>query len=307
MKAADSGLVASIRARLQNLARDSRQNLEELIYRYAIERFLYRLSQSRYQNFFVLKGGQVFAAWGISLGRPTRDIDLYGTTTNTVENLVQMVKEICDHEFEPDGMVFDSGSVIGQAIIENTDNPGVRLNFWSRLGSARVRMQMDIGFSDVITPKAVSTIIPTLLDMPAPRMLLYPPESVIAEKLQAMVYLGEINNRMKDFYDIWLLSRRFDFDGAILQKAIVATFQNRKTPISIDMPFALTDQFAAQKQIQWGSGFLGKFLTDPGELIDFHKVINDLQNFLNPPLIAAASGEIFDQVWKAGAGWYAKT
>jgi Nucleotidyl transferase AbiEii toxin, Type IV TA system len=156
-----------------------------------------------------------------------------------------MVKEICDQVIEPDGMVFDSVTVIGQVIEENTDTPGVRLNFRSRLGSARVCMQMDIGFSDVITPQAVLSNIPTLLGMPAPRMPLYPPETVIAEKLQAMVYLGEINSRMKDFYDIWLLSRRFDFDGAILQKAIVATFQNRKTPISIETPIALTDQFAA--------------------------------------------------------------
>lgn len=307
MKAADSGLVVSIRTRLQNLARDSGQNLEEFFYRYAIERFLYRLSQSRYQDFFVLKGGQVFAAWGVSLGRPTRDIDLYGTTRSTVENLIQMVKEICDQVIEPDGMVFDSETLIGQVIEENIDTPGVRLNFWSMLGNARVRMQMDIDFSDVITPQAVLSNIPTLLGMPAPRMLLYPPETVIAEKLQAMVYLAEINSRMKDFYDIWLLSRRFDFDGVILQKAIVATFHHRKTPISLETPIALTDQFAAQKQNQWGSGFLRKLLTDPGELIDFHKVINDLHNFLNPPLIAAASGEIFDQVWKAGTSWYAKT
>ena len=198
MNAANSGLVASIRARLQNMARENGLNLEDLLYRYAIERFLYRLSQSNYQNYFVLKGGQVFAAWGISLGRPTRDIDLFGMAADTVENLIQIVKEICKQAVEPDGMVFDLETVIGQAIEENADTPGVRLNFRSRLGNARIRMQMDIGFSDVITPEVAMVNLPTLLDMPVPHLLLYPLETVIAEKLQAMVYLGEINSRMKD-------------------------------------------------------------------------------------------------------------
>lgn len=306
MNTADHGLLASIRARLQNLARLSGQNFEELLYRYAIERFLFRFSQSRYRDNYVLKGGQVLAAQGVSLGRPTRDIDFYGKVANTAENLTQIVKEICEQAVEPDGIIFDQGTVIGQVIEENTDTPGVRLNFLSRLGNARIRMQLDISFSDVITPEAVFRKLPTLLGMPAPRLLLYPLETVIAEKLQAMVYLGEINSRMKDYYDIYLLSRGFDFDGSILQKAIVATFQNRKTPISTEIPFALTDQFAAQKQNQWRTGFIGKFLTVPGELADFQKVITELQNFLKPPLMAASSGELFDRVWKAGAGWHGK-
>jgi hypothetical protein len=142
-----------------------------------------------------------------------------------------------------------------------------------------------------------------LLDLPPPLLRGYPPETVIAEKLQAMVYLGEINSRMKDFYDIWLLSHWFDFDGVTLQKAITVTFQKRNTPIPLEVPAALSDDFAIHKQSMWNRGFLAKFLPDPGELTSFQQVVSQLRTFLLPPLQATAANKSFRRIWKAGGTW----
>jgi len=141
-----------------------------------------------------------------------------------------------------------------------------------------------------------------MLGLPVPVLLGYPPETVIAEKLQAMVYLGEINSRMKDYYDIWLLNHQCDFDGATLQKAIIATFQKRATPIPKEMPAALSDEFAIGKQPLW-KGFLAKFPSDPGEITSFQQVMSQLRTFLLPLLQATATGSVFDWIWKAGGTW----
>ncbi|MCJ7624113.1 MAG: nucleotidyl transferase AbiEii/AbiGii toxin family protein, partial [Anaerolineaceae bacterium] len=183
-----------------------------------MERFLYRLAQSKYQDQFVLKGALIFLAWGAPLSRPTRDIDLLGLTDNAVEHLITVVKEICQQPVESDGVVYDSSSVFGETIKEGTDYEGVRIRLLGLLGNARAKIQIDIGFADAISPGPIPLIYPTLLDMPSPKLLGYSRESVIAEKLQAMVYLGSINSRMKDFYDVWILSRQFIFDGVTLQK-----------------------------------------------------------------------------------------
>jgi predicted nucleotidyltransferase component of viral defense system len=296
-------MLASVRSRLANLAKESGQNFEDALYSYAIERFLYRFAQSRHQDNFVLKGGQVFAAWGVPLGRPTRDIDLRAYTHNAIENLEQIVREVCVQPVEADGLIFNPNTVRGEEIREDADYQGVRILFWGKLGNARIWMQVDIGFSDEITPADIPVNYPTLLGMPAPRLRGYPPETVIAEKLQAMVYFGEINSRMKDFYDIWLLSQRFDFEGDTLRVAITTTFRNRETPIPVETPPALTNDFATHKQEMWKTGFLGKFMPDPGELGDFQQVISKLRSFLLPLLNAAATGEAFNQYWMAGGDW----
>jgi len=204
-------------------------------------------------------------------------------------------------------LVFDPQSVNGLEIHEDADYAGIRILFWARLGKSRIRMQVDVNFSDEITPTDMEVEYPTLLlEMPVPLLRGYPPETVIAEKLQAMVYLGEINSRMKDFYDILLLSQSFDFDGVLLQKAIETTFRNRNTPLPLKIPPALTDQFALQKQSMWETGFLRKFLSDLGKLANFAWVVHRLKMFLWPPLSASSKGKAFNQFWKADKRWSSK-
>jgi hypothetical protein len=300
----DQRLVESIRDRITHEAHKKGQNVGELIERYAFRGFLDRLSRSPYRDSFVLKGGQVIIAWGVPLGRPTRDIDLRGYVENSVESIVQIVKEICQQPVEPpDALVFDPELVTGEVIQEDAYYQGVRVLFRGKLGNSPVRMQIDISFFDVITPSDILVSYPSMLGLPAPRLRGYPPETVIAEKFQAMVYLGEINSRMRDFYDIWLLSRQCDFDGATLQKAIIATFQKRATSIPIEMPAALSDEFAIEKQRLW-KGFLAKFPSDPGEITSFQQIMSQLRTFLLPLLQATVTNRLFKLSWKAGgAGW----
>jgi predicted nucleotidyltransferase component of viral defense system len=173
---------------------------------YVIERFLYRLSQSRYRHKFLLKGALIFLAWGMTQYRPTRDIDLLGYTSNDIGKLVGIIQEICSLPVPEDGLIFEPQSVQGERITEDADYEGVRVRFQAHVGSSRLHLQIDVGFADVVSPEPQSLNYPTLLSMPAPELRGYPPESVVAEKLQAMVFLGTINSRMKDFYDLWMLA-----------------------------------------------------------------------------------------------------
>jgi hypothetical protein len=300
----DPRLVSSLRDRLHTEAYNRKQNYSDLLYLYAFRGFLDRLSRSKHQNLFVLKGGQVLLAWGAPLRRPTLDIDLLGYTPDSVANLVDIVKEICRQPIEPqDGLVFSPDLVEGEEIQDDADYRGVRVMFWAHLGSSRVRMQLDVGFSDVITPTAILMSYPSLLGLPEPRILGYPLESVVSEKLQAMVRLGEINSRMKDFYDIWMLSREFNFDGETLQKAIVATFSQRNTEVPNETPAGLSDEFALQKQDMWRKGFFARFSMTEAEIVGFSQVVAELRTFLIPVLQASEKGESFNQTWKPLGPW----
>ena len=207
-------LPASVRQRLTNKARETDRPFQEVLQYFAMERFLYRLSRSRHADRFVLKGALMFTAWGAPASRPTKDIDLLARTDNAVEAVTAVMAEVCGQTVDADGLEFDVGSVAGEAIKEDADYPGVRVTFLVTLQNARVSMQIDVGFGDVVTPAATMTDYPVLLDFAAPHLLGYPRETVVAEKFEAMTKLGLLNSRMKDFYDLWLLARQFDFDGA---------------------------------------------------------------------------------------------
>lgn len=302
MSETDQQLIQSIQNRLKAHSRATGQNYEDLLYYYAIERFLYRLSRSPYREHFVLKGALIFAAWGVSLGRPTRDIDLRGYTSNDVSALVEMVRSICRQPVEDDGLWFDADQVQGEEIREEDEYHGVRVRFLARLGNSRVRMQLDIGFSDVITPADRIIELPTILGMPAPVLRGYPTETVVAEKLQTLVIRGELNSRVKDFFDLWQISRLFAFEGRVLQQAIRSTFAQRATEIPAGPPLALTPEFAALKQEAW-QRFLRPLAQTTGIPPDLAQIITDLQPFLLPPLQAAAQGQPFTQQWPAGGPW----
>ena len=191
-------------------------------------------------------------------------------------------------------------------IREEQEYGGQRIELKARLDTARISVQIDIGSGDAITPGARMTRYPTLLDFPAPELRAYPKETVVAEKLHAMATHGTLNSRMKDFYDLWLLSRQFDFKGTILARAIQATFDRRQTSLSSDTPLALTETFGknADKVTQW-KAFLRRNKLDVGEA-EFTQIIADLAEFLEPPRKTAATGSAFEAVWPAAGPWSAR-
>jgi predicted nucleotidyltransferase component of viral defense system len=245
---------ASVRARLVNLAKERNQPNDLLLTRYALERLLYRLSTTKHRERFVLKGAMLMATWFEDPFRPTRDLDLLGFGDPDPQAMLALFREVLAIEAD-DGVVFDVKGLAVDLIREELEYGGLRIKTGAAIAGARVRIVVDVGFGDAIEPDATELLLPVLLDLPAPRLRAYPRETVIAEKFQAMVALGRANSRMKDFYDIWLLSRTYDFEGDALARAIAATFARRKTPIPAEPPYALTRAFADDraKQQQWAS------------------------------------------------------
>jgi hypothetical protein len=296
-KRGTSNIGASVRQRLLNKAREMGRPFSEILQYFAMERFLYRLSKSEYAEKFVLKGALMLSVWNAPLLRPTMDIDLLGRTGNDIGAMAAIVKEICAGSVEPDdGLVFDAATVKAERIAEAAEYEGVRIRFRATLDAARIQMQLDVGFGDIVVPAAVPTIYPTILDLPAPHLLAYSRETAIAEKFEAMVKLGKLNSRMKDFFDIWLLSRAFDFDGPRLCEAIEKTFKRRGTPLPDGEPVAFAREFSSdsQKRTQW-AGFIRRMkLRDVPSLPE---IVARLGEFLMAPMRAASEGEHFDLAW----------
>ncbi len=246
-----TNMAASVHARLLNMAKAANKPFSEVLQHYAIERFLYRLSKSPHQPQFILKGALVFMAWGIPRTRPTRDIDLLGYGRNETEPLVEMMKTVCDVEVINDGLLFNADSVHGEKIRIRANYAGVRIKLRATLDNARIPMQIDIGFGDVVVPEPISFEYPVLLDLPAPMLRGYTRETVVAEKYHALVSLDQFNSRMKDFYDLWELARHFKFDGQVLHQAISETFLRRETSLPTSLPTGLSDDFVIEKEQQW--------------------------------------------------------
>lgn len=295
-------VAASVRQRLTNAAKQSGRPFQEVLQYFAMERFLYRLSQSPHNERFVLKGALMFNVWGAPASRPTRDIDFLARLNNSVDAILPVIRDVCQQVVEPDGLVFDVESIVGQVIKEDADYAGVRMTFLAYLENARIPMQIDIGFGDVIVPDAALTDYPVLLELAAPRLRAYPRETVVAEKFEAMVKLGQLNSRLKDFFDLWLLSRQFEFDGRVLATAVTRTFAHRKTAIA-PQPVALTAAFANDpiKQTQW-KGFLRKSRIDIAPQ-DLTAVIEVISGFLLPLSGALAAGQEFTSIWRPPGPW----
>lgn len=292
----EKGNTASIRQRLLNIARTSGENFQQLLTRYANERFLYRLSNSQHKDKFLLKGASLFTLWFGVPHRQTRDIDFLGFGSNEIEELKIIVKDVIQIECE-DGLTFDEESIEGGEIKEGEEYQGVRITFLAKLGNAKIYLQTDVGFGDPVNPGPQAIDFPTLLDLPRPKLNVYPKETVVAEKLEAMVKLGIANSRMKDFWDVNLMIREFGFEGKLLQNAIIATFAWRKTVLPTVLPLAFRDEFAndAAKQMQW-KAFL-KRNGFPGEQ-KLDKVLANLRHFFNPILEASVKGYSFTGRWE---------
>src|SRR6185312_2002066 len=222
------------RQRLLDRSRAQNRPFQELLQYYAMERFLYRLANSAHADRFILKGALLLTAWQAPLSRPTMDIDLAGRANNQLDHVEKAITEVCETSVQPDGIEFNRDSIEVSRIKEDADYEGVRVQFHATLARARIPMQLDIGFGDVITPGPTQIEYPALLDFPAPVLDAYPKETVVAEKLEALTALGILNSRIKDYYDIALLCRLFPFDGSGLTDAIAATFRRRGTAVEVE-------------------------------------------------------------------------
>ncbi len=275
---------ASIRDKLLHRSRATKRPFLELLQYYSIERFLYRLSISNHNHKFFLKGALMFKAWQALDHRPTMDIDLLGKTMNSIENLETICREICQQSTPlDDGIRFFPDTMKGKIIQTDAEYEGIRIEFAGDLNKAIVNMQIDIGFGDIITPGPQLLSYPTILDLPAPQIQGYTIESVIAEKFEAMVKRGMSNSRMKDFFDIWALSKQFSFNNNTLATAIRATFHQRGTPIH-SSPECFSKEFATHpmKNAQWRS-FIHK--NQLGLAPDtFAGVVDHIRQFLVPIL-----------------------
>lgn len=277
---------ASVRARLLQLAKASGQSFDLVLTRFALERLLFRLGQSPHADRFVLKGAMLMMSWFDDPHRGTRDLDLLGFGDPEPESMLATFREILARE-AADGVEFDIDALRVDRIREELEYGGLRLRTTASISGARIGLTIDIGFGDAMEPGAEMLDYPSMLTFPAPRLRAYARETVIAEKFQAMVALGRANSRMKDFYDIWILSKSFNFAGERLARAIAATFARRETPIPVDPPDALTPAFASdeQKRRQW-IAFVRDVAVNPGK---FEDVVASLAEFLMPHAVQAAS------------------
>jgi predicted nucleotidyltransferase component of viral defense system len=273
-----TNLGASVRARLLNRAKAEKTEFGLMLTRFTLERLLYRLSISRHREQFLLKGALLFELWFDEPHRPTRDADFLAFGSPDLSAMAATFREICALEVE-DGIVFDPTSVKAQEILKEANYAGIRITLMGSLDGARCPVQADIGFGDAVTPVPEESDYPVILDdLPIPRLRVYPRYTVIAEKFHAIASLGMANSRMKDFFDLWVLTQHSELDTSILNRAITATFARRGTALPTSTPLGLSDEFAADnaKQTQWRA-FVGRNQLAAPEL---QIVVHHLRRFL---------------------------
>lgn len=286
-----------------NQRRDSGENFQLLLTRYGIERLLYRISRSQYAEQFVLKGALLFQIWTGTPHRPTRDLDLLGTGEPSIESYEKVFSDICRAKVEDDGLSFDATSVQVGQIKEEDEYQGLRIKLDAKLQNAVIKLQVDIGFGDAVNPPPEVITYPGLLGFPTPSMLVYPKETVIAEKFQAMVALGMANSRLKDFFDVWTLVNQFPFSGDALALAMNATFVRRKTTMPSGIPLALTKDFAMDesKTSQWKA-----FQKRTGLAVDglsLSQINIKLRQFFEPLLNSFSENTAVPRQWRPGGPW----
>lgn len=299
-----TNIAGSHRAKLLALARARGEDFQFLLGRWVVERFLYRLSRSGHRDSFIRKGAMLFPAWDGEMHRPTRDLDLLGYGSPDVADVADRIREICSIN-EDDGILFDLAGVEGQRIKEDAEYEGVRVRVPVSLEGARVVMQTDVGFGDLVDPPPASLAFPVILPLAPPNLRAYPPEAVIAEKFHAMVVLGIANSRIKDFFDIWTLARTHEFESGRIVRAITGTFTRRQTQVPDTLPLALTSEFLedATKLGQW-SAFgrrLGLHDLPPLALAG-----NCIAEFMRP-FVHGGPGTAEGAVWRPGGPWEPST
>ncbi len=277
-----SNVATSVRARLLNVAKTQGSNFNQVLVRFALERILYRLSQSQHANHFLLKGALLFTLWYDMPHRATRDADLLGFGASDLDSIAQTFRDIASIMVD-DGIVFDPTSVVADEIRKDAGYAGARILISGELAKARCKTQIDIGFGDAVTPSPIDAVYPVLLsDLPAPRLRTYPVYTVVAEKLHAIVLLGMTNSRLKDYFDLSVLLERETLDIDLLASAIKATFERRGMTVPTVLPIGLTNEFAqdASRQSMWQT-FLKKneIITEP-----LTTIVDRLSTALEPAL-----------------------
>lgn len=296
-------LAASFRQRLYNHARQHGDNFNRVLGRYAIERFLFRLSQTEAAERYVLKGAMLFVTWPQHVFRPTGDLDLLGEGNPDPTALTELFTRICNVEVPEDGIIFDPETLKVEPVREADKYQGARLVLRGHLGSAVLPVRIDIGFGDYVYPAPKRENFPSLLaGLPQARILMYPPEAVVAEKFEAMIRFGEANTRIKDFHDIWVTTRTFPFDLAGLVAAVSGTLRRRETAIPMAMPVGLTEAFAAVAEER---GLWAGFLRSTPPSFDppaFPQLQGELRQFFGPIIAGLSRPELARGRWDPGAG-----
>lgn len=273
---------ASVRARLLNLAKARGEDFQAIVLRYAVERFLARLAASPHRDQFVLKGAMLYIAWRLDDKRTTMDLDLLGFGNPDPKRLAEVIGNVCTVTIENDGLVFDAAKVVASPIRGDSVYDGVRVVLPVHLGVMPIRLQIDVGFGDTVVPEPRQAEFPALLDEHGPIIATYSPETAIAEKFHALVLLGMANSRMKDYFDIWMLSRTLTLNESSLCAAIKSTFARRQTPLPESTPVGLTDEFGnnESKRLQW-AGFVKRQRRQPAPP-DLPEIVRAVREFLAP-------------------------
>ncbi|NGX30965.1 MAG: hypothetical protein K940chlam8_00321 [Chlamydiae bacterium] len=291
---ASENTAVDVRKQLLKVARDMKRPSQEILQYYAMERFLYRLSASRYSDKFILKGGLLFTVWNMGDFRATQDIDFLGLTSNKPDHIAKVCRQVCGLNCN-DGIIFEPETVSISVIRPQNDYQGVQIKFKGRIDRSKVHMRVDVGFADAVHPNPITFSFPTILEMPAPTLLGYTQESVVAEKVDAMLQLGELNSRMKDFYDVWFLSHRVPFEMVTLGDALQATLDRRGTELALE-PIVFQPAFETNrlKTEQWINFCRQNRFSD---VPDFYGLIVRLRQFLLPVLDRVRSGNSFKTLW----------
>ncbi len=296
----------SVRARLLNYARERGDDYQRVLTRFAIERLLYRLGQTKAAERYVLKGAMLFLTWPEHVFRPSGDLDLLGVGDPDPSAIIDLFTDICAVEAPDDGIVFDAATLKAEPVREANKYRGVQLSLKAELAKAVIHVQVDIGFGDYVHPCPNRRTFPAMLpDLPAPSILMYPPETVVAEKFEAMIRFGEANGRIKDFHDIWVMMRTFPFELSTLMEAIHGTLRRRETAIPTEMPVGLTEVFAkiAEQRGLW-TGFLRR---SPPTLRPppFVELLQELRRFFGPVIARLARPEEASARWDPNsAAWH---
>lgn len=295
-------LPASIRQKLLNLARARNEDFQLMLVRYAIERLLYRLSISSYADRFILKGATLLGIWGDISYRPTRDVDFLTYGRDTAEAIAAVFRNIC-RIAAADGIVFDPDTIVAEEIRGRDEYGGVTITLSASLEQARIAVKIDIGFGDTVTPAPTLEVLPSLVALESPSVRAYNRETYLAEKLQAIVALGMANSRMKDFFDIQLISRHFEFKGEMLASAIEQTFRRRKTAIPPGIPVPFTSDFydAPDKKQQW-TAFMKRIGRQPHDL-PLPLAVEEIRQFIMPVLNSIRHGQGFGSYWPPRGPW----
>lgn len=293
-----------VRRRLRRRADELGLDFQQAIQYYAIERFLFRLSKSDFAGALIVKGATMLRVWGGAVARPTRDIDFLGRLDRSPEAVEAVVRSCLSTDVPGDGLTFDEVATTGLIALDGK-YPGARARIRGTLEGARFVLQLDIGVGEAVVPPPTWVDYPTLLDGPSPRILAYHPATVVAEKLEAIVSLGLVNSRMKDFYDLWMLATTVSFAGPELRDSIAATFANRQTELPAEAPVGLTEKYAGQERVASMWSALARKLdasgiTAPSSLLD---AVDIIRMFIMPPVLAAGAQAEFGAVWSPEHGW----